>query len=211
MNIYTYYKQDNQLNDFRPLLDLWSKAWSKAGFNQVIIEEEPVEHPNYNFVCELLQDLPSINPKTYTDNNIKRWLAMDLIGSGLHVDSDVLPSQSPQYYDNIFTIFNEHTPTTLLQSDIVPCAVWWEANTFDWVKNLSNYAESKSEVNGKLHYSDQYMFRHLIGNGAKINTANLCGTYKYEDDWYDYPMIHFPTNNLPVGPKHESIQAVWKY
>lgn len=215
MKVYTYYKQDCQLQDFSPLVNLWVKEWIKAGFEPEVLINTPVSHPQYELVVNTIKNLPSVNPKGYTDANIIRWLAMDLVGGGLHLDSDVFPNHTKinSFKESLLnnpsfsgSLLNQRL--TFFQKDIVPCAVWWKPH-FDF-KAIVKYAKSKPLlVNGCPHYSDQEFWRfYCLNNQHAFNVNRLCGTFKYEPNWKDYWMIHYPTNNLPSGNKADIIKSL---
>lgn len=205
MNVYTYYEQVNELEDFHTLIDFWQEKWLEAGHTPCVLSTKDCDGVTYEQVTYHISKLPTVNPPQYELNNFLRWTAMDAItnktGVGaLHIDSDVFPNNFKDLPD-----FDRTLPT-ILQKDICPCGVWIPAaGCSDIIKCMYQYKKGVIMPQGE-HCCDQEFFRWLVPQVKWLKVIDFIKSYKTEQDWEVGQMIHYPTANLPAGNKATTIR-----
>lgn len=194
MEVYTYFKQDPELSSFASLLRLWTKLWKQAGFTPIVMSDEPVEHPLFHQVFDHVQALPTVNPRVYTTNDFIRWLAMEQIGGGLHVDADVFPSGVA----NVPRMAGRFQSTTVFGINRCPCAVWVpeeDARSHLISKKILDYGLEQAEVPPRgMHCSDQGFFRWW-----QPYHELLCPNSSYPRS-VSAPMVHYCTKDIQRLP-----------
>jgi hypothetical protein len=206
MNIYTYYQQVAGMQDFSPLINLWKEKWTEVGFNPIVLTNADCKpKPLFDLIVRHVSTLPTINPQNYTINNFTRWIAMDYVKGGLHIDSDVFPGKN---IDKLSEYKWDHNRITILQKDNCPCGVWIPA---DGCRHLIAFMLDYNhpiKVNGQDHCCDQEFYRWVKPHVAWLDTKDVIGSYLTEENYLDYPMIHYPTANLPAGDKATIIRSL---
>jgi hypothetical protein len=200
MKVYTYFRQDPKLANFDSLLALWEDKWKEAGFDPVVLRDEPKEHPLFKQVLAHVEGLPTVNPRVYTTNDFIRWLAMEQVGGGLHVDSDVFPRGKMPCFPclrGIYTFGIGHCP----------CAVWLpklNATQHCISKRILSYGlQQADKIRGRAHCSDQGFFQWWKP-GYSLMCPN-CTDPKSATS----PMVHYPTDDvdcLPGGTKGDKVR-----
>lgn len=194
MKVYTYFEQAPELPSFLPLVRLWQKSWKDAGHEPIILTSDVCDS-RLPALLRHVDSLPTINPRGYEVNNFVRWLAMDCVGGGLHVDSDVFPNKFnklPEFDLGYITI---------LQKDLCPCGFWVPAEgcaslvskVFEYYKGI--------KIGGQEHCCDQEFIRWLTPNVSWVKVVDFIKSYLTESDWQSGKLIHYPTSNLPLGDK----------
>lgn len=165
---HTYYSEIPSLENCklrgysqRELIDICSKSWEKNGWEfRVLSEENATSHSFYSQYSEIVQKIPSINPKSYDYHCYMRWLAMANIGGGLMIDYDVMNRGiTPELFENTFTnldqltIFQDHIPSVVYGTSIGYHSM---CEQFCQIYLSNKCIES---INNKLHTSDMIMIR----------------------------------------------------
>lgn len=210
LKVFTYFEQDPELGNFNSLVEFWKQEWQAVGVEPVVLTlEDAKKHKSFDEVESHLKTLPSVTPRVYTEQCFRRWLAMDLVG-GLHLDSDVLPNPKKIAYLKTFLNDLVELPfinTNVLQKDVCPCAVWVGPGFNEVIKGILKY-DKPIEFAGKMHCTDQEFFRWFIPS-PYCSVRDICSSYLDGDFWLEFPMIHFPTNNLPQGDKFTLVKSIY--
>lgn len=206
MNVYTYY--DNFKRREEPLIDLWREAWSKHGWNPVVLSPESAErHPRYSEFVKAVSRLPTVNNPKYELACYVRHLAMSVIGGGLLTDYDVMCyGFTPQAMVAIESRYAEKDFICTLHPRGVPCAIFGRQPGYEWFcSRMMSWPPGQHRiVQGRPHMSDMSFCRLL-----KLREEAVCIGYLAEG-WETATLVHFP-NSLWKGKeagKPQIIRAV---
>ena len=197
MKVYTYFDQDPTLTQFNDVLNIWKDSWSKHGWEPVVLPRRIAGmHPLCAQVEMHIGRLPTVNPKKYTINNFLRWLAMDVVGGGLHVDSDVVnygykPPTKPTGTQRTKAQLRPAV-TTILDKGKVPCAVWTVPGN-NFAKRFLEIKESSLlELNGQKHNCDMPWFQK-----QPFETLDVVKEpSETSDDWKEAQLVHFASGAI---------------
>lgn len=89
MKVYTYY-EDAGAEGYREALEIWTLNWKEAGWTPCIIGPEAIPAARLAAMAERFRSLPTVNDPRYELAGYDRWLAMEAMGGGVWVETDVL-------------------------------------------------------------------------------------------------------------------------
>ena len=186
--VYTYYEEIAEINNDpnrkstqQELIDLCKMSWERRGWQFYVLSYKDAQsHPLYKEYHQIIDALPSVNPKPYDYHCYMRWLAMTNIG-GLMIDYDVINIDiTPERLEAIIAK-TESNKLTVLQGH-TPCAVHGSkeqylemCNHFMLLKENKDCIEKFGE---KEHTSDMYMIAY--GLDDKVNKVHFVKDYKNE-------------------------------
>lgn len=80
------------VEDEKAQVALWSDGWRSRGWNPIVLTmRDAKRHALFREFYTQVEKLPMAGEKEAAMNRFIRWLALDTMGGGLMVDSDVLP------------------------------------------------------------------------------------------------------------------------
>lgn len=190
--VYTFYAHVPELehNGYPAMLEYWKQAWARLGWEPTVIGiAEAREHPLYESVRAHIAKLPTVNPRAYVLWDFLRWLAMGVVGGGLHTDTDVIPYASyvnPEFFD-----YGDEDSFWIFTPNRQPCMCWvGNADTsMRLAKAFLTYGTRDEDVfweNGQPHCDDQAFFQvRQMGQPHPI-----CVTYQYPG-WRTAACVHY--------------------
>ena len=89
MKVYTYY-EDACAEGYREALEIWTLNWKGARVDALIIGPEAIPAARLAAMAERFRSLPTVNDPRYELAGYDRWLAMEAMGGGVWVETDVL-------------------------------------------------------------------------------------------------------------------------
>jgi hypothetical protein len=157
--LYTYHESVPDLApyyDADELLRLWTQAWSRVGWQPVVLTRLDAEkHPSWPDYSAAVHQLPTLNARSYEDANYHRWLAMAVVGGGFMSDPDVLPlvEWQPETPESLTIYSVDH----LEQDGICPCFV--HGTTAQYEKMCTYFHDAVQWATSARHVSDQELLR----------------------------------------------------
>lgn len=193
MKIFSFYGTVPQLSteDETRLIMLWKRAWEKAGFEPIVLNEFIArQSPLFEAMKSRItnKELPSVNPENYDFHCYARWLAMAEVGGGLMSDYDVMPYgwtiKDKDTVPEALTTFQGHTP----------CLVAGVKKAYlRAIKGFLEYQLTLRDMEGgKPHISDMHILLHGNISYKKTNVVVNFGT----PGWETAPLVHFSTSSL---------------
>lgn len=203
MKVHTYFEPLG-LNDAEALLPLWKEAWSRAGFEPVVLGPEDIRPADQPYRAWFEKHYPTVNAAGYDAACYMRWFAaLDAVRGGsskriLVVDTDVFPNRDVT--DRGFS-FGAGVPELLfLEPNRVPCAIWaTDAGLIEFIDALLE-GPVVVDVGGRPHCSDMTICQTRFFPHGRY--ADLCLEYGAEG-WERAEFIHFPHSR--VGPNKADV------
>lgn len=181
------------IEDETRLIMLWRDAWTKAGFEPIVLNEF-IASKNVLFphLEEKIKTLPSVNPEGYESACYLRWLAMAEIGGGIMADYDVFPYGWTWIYKefpDILLTFQGHCPSLVCGSKSAYLKV---------VKGFLDYQVNplRDLHDGRPHTSDMYIMRDGNIPHKEKNVVVDFG----KEGWETAKAVHYNTST--TTPKH---------
>lgn len=214
--VYTYYKQDPKLPDYRPIIKLWQENWTAMGWCPVVLKEKDASrHPLYKKLRKHAESLPSVNPRVYMVNDFLRWLAIDMAiqnyGPAFASDADVL-NYGVRPPGEVSPIWPVEAAVQMMDPSFCPCLVW-ARDLSPLIDCLFTYRAADAKIiNGEPHCGDQGAIQQY--GRARFESSDLCFSCAREG-WESKPFVHFA--NQPVSrlvgrevPKNELPELIQK-
>ena len=99
------------------VLTVWAEHWARHGWMpRVLGVGAAAAHPSFDRLCGEYEKLPTINPKSYTMNNLLRWLAIEAVGGSWMADYDTITFAPPPLSlpnDGSLTVHSGPTPAVV--------------------------------------------------------------------------------------------------
>lgn len=188
--VYTYYEQDNILDDRSWWVDVWAETWARFGWIPVLLTEKDArKHPEFGKFFAHVVQLPTVNPARYELNCYLRWLAFDIAGKkngiGATSDADVL---------NYGLLADDALPGnndfSVLDESCCPCAAI--GNNANMVIELMYRYHHPVLERGNPHCSDMLFFhrnRHIFNAVPVVREVG-------SDGWASSKLVHFSSGAL---------------
>lgn len=201
MKVFSYFEPLG-LNDAEPLVPLWTEAWTRAGFEPVVLGPKDLyDSDNRGWFEEFkatVSAYPTVNPPGYDLACYLRWFAFHTRmmrdqrdgGKALMVDLDVMPTGiTPDYPFGAKNVF--------LDPAWVPCAV---ASTWFGSGLLVQALEEgpvMTEVHGRPHCSDMIVFQERAWKyAAQIPICLEYGGWTRDTAPANALLTHFPASRV---------------
>ena len=202
MKVHTYYEPLG-INDAEPLLPLWKEAWSRAGFEPVVLTKDDIAIRDRALTAWFSKYPSAGTPPEYDLACYMRWFALnrafdDGAQRALMVDLDVVPSK---HWQDRFTGFAGSGPVVFLDPGRVPCAVFL---SFAGLLELQDrLAEGPVYVN-RQGYGESNDMTVLQERMKHRMVVPVCLEYG-SDGWEDALLLHFPYSRVGAN-KAEAIR-----
>lgn len=192
MRVYCYHSHVPLLSieDETRLIMLWKAAWSKAGFEPIVLNEFIARK---NPLFEHLQgrllrgELPSVNPKNYDEACFFRYIAMAEVGGGIMSDYDVIPygwTYAGSKMTRMLRTYQGGCPSLVTGAKQAYLAA---------VKAFLEYQVGPDDrYQGKPHISDMYILQKGLIPHTPINEVKDYG----ENGWEKATAVHYNTSSL---------------
>lgn len=213
MKLYTYYTYVPNINpaDELRLLNLWRRHHSAVWEPFVLTEWHARQHPAFADFDARIRALPSVNPPEYERACYLRWLALAAVGGGFMSDYDVFQrpgSMLPELTGaglGRLQMFQRQSPSLVYAARHICERLCMT------IRGIGDQlpALGQREINGKLHYSDQYAIEDIVATGEGEDWITLHNTVLgYMDEgWEKAVAVHF--SNAAMMPRGKTPR--WKH
>lgn len=172
--VYTYAHKHAGVNkaEFDAILEAWKQGWSSRGWNPVVLGlRDAAKHVRFDEFQAALEKLPCATTRPSVTHDFNRWLALEVVGGGLMVSSDVLPAD--------FTPANSglhqwgEKPVVLQNVG----AFFTKEQVASFVNVITTYdAQPDDQLNGKPHVTDQVIAARAYGLTSGLALARFDAT-----------------------------------
>lgn len=203
MKVHTYFEPLG-INDAEALLPIWTEAWSRAGFEPVVLTKDDIAIRDRALTAWFSRYPSAGTPPAYDLACYMRWFALNRAFDGgakraLMVDLDVIPSK--QWMESAG--FACSGDVVFLEPNRVPCAV------------MATYS-GLLEIQDRLAEGPVYVTRAGRGESNDMTVLQarmphrmavpVCLEYGAEG-WDEAPMLHFPYSRVGAN----KAEAITKY